>query len=225
VTKIAFWNVQRLGAGTDDARKKVLTELATFWKPDLNLYCELTTGSTVPAAQNMTYRKESASQLCYGAVTGAGAHVGLTKYTPLVDAGYKNAGYKGGNDFTQLADRAVAFAGNIGGADIYVIHAPAATGIKAMAFIAASMNAHYGGTAWLVVGDFNVIPSVLGAAPVGIDVSSLVRNSGLPTKYYEATKKWSEYDYALANFPVAVKAMRATRWTDYSDHGPILLEY
>lgn len=94
-----------------------------------------------------------------------------------------------------------------------------------MAFIAASLNEYYGATAWLVVGDFNVEPAVLGAAKVGVTVGDLIRNSGLPTKYYAETDKWSEYDYALANFPVRVSTMRATRWVDYSDHGPILLEY
>ena len=202
MTRISFWNVQRLGATTDAARQSVLLTLAKNTATDLNLYCELTTLCTIPIAQNLTYRKENASQLCYGAVDVKGVHVKLTTKTPLATNGYRNAGFKGGNDFSQLAVRALAYAGKIGGAHVFTIHANSSNkAIKVMSFIASSLNAEFAQTPWIAVGDFNVEPQVLAGAPVGIKVGDLIRKSGLPTHFTASTGVTSEIDYALTNIP------------------------
>lgn len=227
MTKIAFWNVQRLGAGTDAGRKAVLTSLAANWKkPDAHSYCELLTSCDWPPPQNMTYRKENDHQLCYGALKQNGASFLLGKVTPEATDGYRDAGYKGGNDFTQLADRALAKVGKIGGAQVYVIHAPASNNaVKVMSFIAASLNATHGTDAWLVVGDFNVEPEVLAEQNPGIEINDLIRASGSNTHYSKANNSWKELDYALANFPVKVWAANPSGWYPHSDHSPILLQF
>jgi hypothetical protein len=222
-TRIGFWNVQRLGASTDQARQTVLNNMMKYWVADLYVLCELTTGCVAPPPQNLTYRKQAATQLCYGS-WDANGNVNLTAATPTATQGYSNSGIKGGNDFTQLADRALAYAGNVGGVPAYAIHAPAGSGYKAMAFIAAYMNNHYGNNPWIVFGDFNVQPAKLATAPIGIQVGDLIRNSG-KTTHVSSKGKETELDYALCNFPATVKAMRWTRWGEYSDHSPILIEF
>jgi endonuclease/exonuclease/phosphatase family metal-dependent hydrolase len=224
-TRIGFWNVQRLGASTDQARQQVLNHMMTYWQADLYVLCELTTTSVAPPAQNLTYRAQNASQLCYGAWDSNG-QVNLMSITPIATPAYKSAHYKGGNDFTKLADRAVALAGNVGHVAVHAIHAPAgrSSGLKAMAFIAAHMDAAYQGNAWLVFGDFNCLPADLARAPLSIDVGDLVRSSG-KTTHVSPKGSESELDFVLCNFPAKVKALRYMRWGLYSDHSPIMVEY
>lgn len=230
--QIVFWNTQRLGASTDAVRARALRTVAGHWKPDLFLTCELTTASTVPTAQNLTYRAENARQLCYGAQNATPADVKLTHVTPNAVQDYVNCGYKGGNDFTRLADRAVgqsAAVAAIGAVDVYVIHAPAgrSSATKAMAFLASSLQAHYAGTAtqWIVVGDFNVEPAALAATAIP-NIAGMIKNSGNPTHYYKRTKRYSELDYALTNIAgLKVRTLRYNIWRLISDHGPILLEF
>jgi hypothetical protein len=225
--KIAFWNVQRLGASTDPARGGVVRRLLTYWQADLYLFCELTTQCDIPEAQNMTYRAENAAQLCYGAMDVDLDTVELTAFTPSPTGGYRRAGYKGGNRFAQLADRALAHAGHHFGVEVYVIHAPASNNaVKVMSFAASSLDELHGTDPWLLIGDFNVEPDKLGEAPVGIDVSDLIRRPGQGVyTHYSPSGRGTVLDYALCNFSADVRAMRLTRWQDYSDHSPILVEF
>ena len=229
MNRIAFWNVERLGAGTDEARAKGLELLTSYWQPNLLLTCELTTQCKIPLAQNLTYRKENTYQLCYGAQTAAGDVV-LTHVTPGVTDDYKVCAFKGGNDFTQLADRALGYYKlTLGGADVhvYVIHAPSGSGVKAMAYIAAGVREHHAitGGNWIVVGDFNVPPDELKKVAVP-KIADLIRNSGVATHYSRQHKTSSELDYALTNIAdLKVRSMRHNRWQDLSDHSPILVEW
>jgi endonuclease/exonuclease/phosphatase (EEP) superfamily protein YafD len=224
--RFGFWNVKRLGQGTDQVRAQVLNGLMEYWKADLYVLCELMTTSTVPPAQNLTYRKEDAHQLCYAAWDSAGTLINLTPVTPTTTNDYKTAKYKGGNDFKGLADRALAYVGRRYGIEIFAIHAPAfgTAGLKAMAFIATYMNDNYKDNPWIVFGDFNCEPDTLAQAPTGINLGDLIRKSGLMT-HLSSNGAESELDYAICNFPAKVTGMRSTRWKDYSDHSPILIEF
>jgi hypothetical protein len=229
--RIAFWNLQRLGAGTDAVRRRALTTLTSYWDPDLVLTCELTTRCAYPRAQNLTYRLENPRQLCYGALDDNDAEVTLDIDTPDLTADYRAAGFKGGTNFGKLADRALGLSDPVAGipnVKVFVIHAPAGSSSakKVMAYVASGLNQRYGaGQEWIVVGDFNVTPPVLGAVPVP-HVRSLIKRSLSPTHYYARTRKSSELDYALSNIPdLTVRTMRRTRWGNFSDHAPILLEF
>ena len=224
-TRVAFWNVQRLGANSTGAPAAVLRKLLGYWQADLYVMCELMTTCVNPVPQNLTYRRTSARQLCYGAYDNASNNVVLTSFTPGPTVGYNNAGYKGGSNFRNLADRALASLGPIGNTNVlgYAIHAPASNNAeKVMAYIASYMNATHGGNqSWLVFGDFNVDPVILGNAPIGINVFDLIRRSGTATH-----DSGSELDYALSNVTnMSVQAMRSNRWDDHSDHSPILIEF
>lgn len=234
MTRIAFWNLQRLGAGTDAARRRGLTTLATYWDPDLMLMCELTTRCVYPRARNLTYRRVGSRQLCYGALDDNDTDVRLTADLPPLAPAYSAAGYRGGNNFKNLVNRALgraALMATLGNVRVFVIHAPAAaaSAARAMAYVAAGIDQRYAGSGlqWIVVGDFNVKPQVLGAQPlVGLNINNLISRPYTPTHYYRPTRKFSEIDYALTNIRgLTVRSMRLTRWWGLSDHSPILLEF
>jgi hypothetical protein len=228
--KLLFWNVRHLGAGTDEDRKAALKTVFEGVDPDCALFCELTTTSTYPQYQNLTYRKENPHQLCYGALVPKGDGTLQDFIFPGIfpayatDA-YKAAGFKGGNDFTQLSDRAIASMGQIGPAKVnaYVFHAPGGAGQKAVAFAACSLNDHHKAKPWILLGDLNVEPSKLLASGVGINLGDLVRPTAEPT--YLGKKRDKFYDYALSNFPVKVARLRKDPRFHGSDHYPIVIEW
>ncbi|HEV7426509.1 MAG TPA: hypothetical protein VGQ46_09085 [Thermoanaerobaculia bacterium] len=233
MTKITFWNVYRLGGATDADRKKVIENVISNPKrnPDLAIYCELNSkleDDELPEPQNCNYRKQSASQLCYGAVAD-GENVDMDVDTPAVTPGYKNAGYKGGNDFKQLCDRAVASLGVWGGASVFTIHAPSsAKAERVMAFIGSSYNAHFKAQPWLIVGDFNVEPDKLAKAQVGINMADLIRRPAHDIQTFRGKKsgKWKVYDYVLTNISsLTVNAYHSMHWDAASDHSPIMVEF
>jgi endonuclease/exonuclease/phosphatase family metal-dependent hydrolase len=225
MTRIVFWNVQRLGAGTPQARQEALHQIRN-WNgiPDVYLFCELVSTCPRPLAQDLNYRRLTHAQLCYGAMNHNYQDIQLTAVVPRLATSYKGSS-KGGNDFKLLADRALAQVGTYGGVDVYLIHAPASNKArKVMSFIACSMDEHHPGN-WLVVGDFNVEPDVLASAPVRIDVGSYIRRSGVAT-HRSATPK--ELDYALSNMRasrVQVQAAHPSLWQQFSDHAPIQVEF
>lgn len=224
-TSITFWNVKRLGQSTAAARATVLQTLASQWRdPDLSLYCELSTMCANPPAQNLTYRRENASQLCYGAVS-AGVSINLDPVRLVASTVYRAAGFGGGNQFDQLADRALAHVGNHGGAEVYLIHAPSGgRGLEVMSFVATSLAESYpADQPWLVVGDFNVTPEDLEAGPA--NVAAYIHRPNVPTFRSHSSGGWAEYDYALANFNVDVRAMRSQYWREATDHSPILVQF
>lgn len=226
MTTITFWNVKRLGQSTDAARAAILSTLSAQWRdPDLKLYCELSTACANPPHQNMTYRRENPSQLCYGAVNAAGASINLTAVRLVASTAYRAAGFTGGNQFDQLADRALAHVGTVGGAEVYMIHAPSGGGgLEVMSFICSSLAESFPASQpWLVVGDFNVTPDILAAGPV--NVGPYIRRPGVATFRSHSTGSWAEYDYALANFALDVRAMRSQYWYEATDHSPIRIHF
>jgi hypothetical protein len=229
--RIAFWNVQRLGAGTDRLRRAGIRTLAAQWNPDLFLTCELTRACTFPIPQNLTYRRANVRQLCYGALDADEESVELRRDEPDLTDDYRACAFKGGTDFTRLASRALGFAEpvvRLGNVDVYVIHAPASMGSarKVMAYIASGIRHRYqAGGNWIVVGDFNLRPGILRAVNIP-NIANLIKSSGQSTHYYRRRGTYSELDYALSNIAgLRVRALRHTRWRGLSDHGPILLTF
>jgi hypothetical protein len=225
--KLIFWNVQRLSANSNEERKKIIIDTAlTRVSPDFALFCELLQTNAFPAPYNLTYRKESDRQLCYGCIGSDGSSYNLDKFTPAATDEYKAAVFKGGNDFTELADRAVGLLGTVKGVDIYVIHAPASSNSaqKAMAFVACDLNKRYGNKPWLLVGDFNVEPEKLASSKTGIRLADLIVPPDWYTKIGKTKNK--KYDYVLTNWDkskVSVRVIRSGR-DNNSDHYPIYVE-
>lgn len=226
--KLVFWNVQRLGGGTPQARRQVIEDLvAKRVKPDYAIFCELLQNIDFPTPYNLTYRRENPRQLCYGCIDTNGNSYQLKSYTPSATDDYKKAGFKGGNDFKQLADRSVAYFAKVGGVDVYAIHAPAGKGSaqKAMSFVACDLNQSFVNKPWLLLGDFNVEPNILASSKVGIDLSSITAAPNEPTKI--GKRRDRTLDYVLCNFvgSVSVSRVRCSPRTVGSDHYPILVEW
>lgn len=235
MTKIFFWNVLRLGKGSDKDRAKAIKTVMKGVNANLYLFCELTRHCDFPAAQNLTYRKESDKQLCYGCLDAASQPVGLDEVTPLTTDAYKQAGYKGGNNFMDMTDRAVGHAGKVAGVDIYVIHAKAKSSeaVKIMSFLACYLDDLHKAAPWLVIGDFNVIPEKLRNSRVGINVSDLMRYTrvseptfiGKPSALGRSVGR-KRLDYALTNIADArVNRIRCSPRLHNSDHLPIVAEW
>jgi hypothetical protein len=225
--KVCFWNMRHLGEGSDGDRKASIKATFSGIGADYTLFCELTGTSIYPKARNLTYRQKNSAQLCYGCLDDEDDDIVIQKYTPLVTPEYTVAKYKGGSDFTELADRAVGYIGVVGGVPIYVIHAPSGgegrPGRKAMSFIACHFNAVRGNNPWLIIGDFNVEPPFLAQSRVGIQMFDLIH---APKEYtYEGPKENKIFDYVLCNFPVNVTRIRASSRGHGSDHYPIVAEW
>jgi endonuclease/exonuclease/phosphatase family metal-dependent hydrolase len=236
MTKIFFWNVQRLGKGSDLARTKAIKTVIKSVNADLSLFCELTRQCGFPASQNLTYRKEDERQLCYGCLDAASKTVELDEVTPLVTDAYTQAGYKGGTNFRELTDRAVGHAKKVDGVEIYVIHAKAQSSEaeKIMAFLACYLDDLYKTTTpWLVIGDFNVIPEKLKRSRVGINLNDLMRYTRVSEPTYIGklselgrSRVRKRLDYALTNITDArVSRIRCSPRLHNSDHFPIVAEW
>ncbi len=227
--RLMFWNVKRLGDGTDKARKDILNEKIGELKPDLVILCELMRTCKFPTPVNLTYRKENPHQLCYGVydpATGIDL-VGVKAYSP-VDADvddYKDAGFKGGSNFKRLTDRAAADIGTWNGIRIFAFHAPGGAGLRSVSFLGCDLNKIK--TPWMLIGDLNVEPDILGAAQVGIRLSDLIKDPGENTHKDPATLKENKYDYCLTNVKVDIEVKsRFTRSTLLiSDHLPIIVAW
>ncbi len=228
--RLMFWNVERLGDGTDKARKDILQERISDLKPDLVILCELMQTCKYPTPINLTYRKENPHQLCYGVYDPATGkdYAGVKAYSP-VDADvddYKGAGFKGGTNFKQLTDRAAADIGVWNKIHLFAFHAPGGAGLHSVSFLACDLNKIK--TPWMLIGDLNVEPDNLKKAKLGIVVSDLILDPGKVTHMNPATKKDNVYDYALTNVQgvsIEVKS-RFTRSTlAISDHLPIIVAW
>lgn len=230
--RITFWNVRHLSAGSDDDRKHAIGSTLKAWKADLMFFSELTPQSVWPPAQNLTYRRANSHQLCYGCLDNTWTSQPLVRDTPTTTADYEAAtSFKGPRDFTELADRALAYFGtvNSGGQQvhIYVLHAPAGKGSakKAVAFAACYLNQHHGNTPWLMIGDLNVEPDDLASAPVGIQLGDLILAPSEPTKVGRTRDK--TYDYVLCNFKdhAKIRTVRTSSRFHGSDHYPVCVEW
>ncbi|NUR26329.1 MAG: hypothetical protein HOV83_10855 [Catenulispora sp.] len=140
---ITFFNVQRLGEGTADSRRKTIVDQATRLGVDAYIMCELTTTCKYPPAKNVTHRVQNSSQLCYGGIYKSTTALNITRAEPKVTAAYRDAlgrnFYAGGSEFRNLVDRGLgqvqppATLGTRwpspqdgpGGVDLYCFHAPA----------------------------------------------------------------------------------------------------
>ncbi len=231
MTRICFWNMRHLSDGTDDSRKNAITTVFKGIKADYTLFCELTTKCVFPAFTNLTYRKESGAQLCYGCLDSDYDNIILTKYTPDATQAFSDAGFKGGNDFTELADRAVGYIGKVNGVAVYVLHAPSGNkgrpAARALSFLACDLNAKYKANPWMVIGDLNVEPANLltYSRTVGIAIGDLILTQAEPTYIGKKTNKL--YDYALCNFVASAKIARikCSPRSHGSDHYPIVVEF
>ncbi|MFC5699992.1 hypothetical protein ACFPVX_01750 [Cohnella faecalis] len=230
-----FWNLQRLGASTDAEVVTGITAIASAQQANAEGYCELTTACTAMTPHNITYRKETSHQLCYSArdyaqlpspiVYPIPTQLALTRIEPESTAAYEQAGYDGGKNFKNLCDRAPAYVGGglIGGVNVFIFHAPAHadSAERAVAFIACYLQDYYttNPAPWLLIGDLNVEPKQLAGSKVGISLEDYIISSGQPTH-----KKGKELDYALTNYPNAIKLKRvhANKRFEYSDHIPIV---
>jgi hypothetical protein len=219
VTKILWWNVQRLGAATAEARKNGLSAMIGKVQSDMVLLCELVQTSTDPPALNLTYRKIATRQLCYGAIGADSKTPAVSKFKPTWTVEYAAAGFKGGKDFGKLCSRAPGYVQLPDGVHLYFIHAPASSGggARAVAFIACHLHAHHGDDPWLLVGDMNVEPTVLAAKHTGINLGDLIKPPN------RATHGAKRLDYALSNMVNVTVVVEDGAMM--SDHEPIVVEY
>jgi hypothetical protein len=215
--RLMFWNVQRLGASTDNARRTILSSAMYAQAPNFVLLCELTTASQIPQAQNITYRRENPWQLCYGAFDSNAQTIMLTRQNPYAGQGYAGL-FDGGNNFANLVDRALAYAGVYNNHHVYVIHSPANQdgAERAITFLTYALNARHNGAYWLVVGDFNVEPQNTSAYVQGHIVNDgATFISGVP----------KAYDYALTNNTANVTVGSLNPGGLASDHLPIIVTF
>ncbi len=222
MAKILFWNTQRYGKGTHPLIRDALLANGVALGAHLGIFCELTTtAEDVLDPQNQSYRKANRFQLCYGLYNYVTKkNLKLEKVVPACTDEYREAGYKGGNDFKRLADRALVSAGKWDGVSLYAIHAPASNNaVKVMSFIACHLNEFHGANPWVLIGDFNVTPEDLEKSKVAIDLSELML---IPPKGTHL--KGKILDYVLTNKDNIVIGVADLK-KDLSDHAPIWVEW
>lgn len=227
MSRVVFWNTQRLGRDTDEARREAIGAVLADLQGDFTLVCELTTACAFPPAQNLNYREENAAQLCYGAWTREGYEVELTRMTPYVTTEYREAALKGGGRFENLASRALAYVGLARDVHVFVFHAPASGNArKAVCHAACWLDEEYGrsGQKWLLVGDFNITPEELAATQVGIDLDDFIHPTGIDT-HVARNGTWRQLDYALSNVDLEIEPVAYHLWQGLSDHAPIVIEF
>ena len=216
--RILFWNVQRLGGVTDDVRRTIIGNVFYAMVPDLILLCELTTASLIPKAQNITYRVKGKYQLCYGAIDANGTDIPLTRVNPAAGPKYANQ-FIGGNNFSNLVNRALACVGFYNNYNIYVFHAPACQfgAERALTFLTYALDALHPGANWLVIGDLNIEPWNLSDY-----VQNYVFQSSSNT-YIGGIPKM--YDYVLSNNFAGFTLNTVVPSGPGSDHLPIVLDF
>lgn len=232
--RIVFWNIQRLGESTPEVRSKAFEYLwrnRLFNPPaDYIFLCELLQGATFPTPQNLTYRKENPYQLCYGCLDVNFADVVLNTYTPASTVAYQNVGFKDGNNFANLVDRALGFTLIKYGAQFlhtFVFHAPACkdSATKALFFLVCDLHEKLkGDIPWMVIGDLNVEPGDLVKLGLPFHLSDYIVAPAHPTKIGKTRDK--VYDYVLCNFKANVRVQTIVCSPRHlgSDHYPILVE-
>ena len=228
MTCISFWNLQRFGGTTEQQRKTAIRLTIDPFKPDLELYAELTPKATDLEPQNITHKRKNTSQLCYAAQDNAHKRVKLDKAEPQSTPEYRKLAIKGGNNFMRMrgVNRGLASAGSWNGVDVYTFHAPASKRATAAMLFVAFHLASKPGTKWLVVGDFNVTPDVLQPLCAGKGINVVTPERGRFTHFTRRSKTSSTLDYVLTNLPnVKVTAFLLKEWLGISDHSPIIVKY
>jgi len=223
--QIMFWNVQRLGAATDDARIETIRSIyGRVAGMDYVFLCELTPGCDFPVPQNLTYRRKNSSQLCYGAINcETGQSIELEQITPYPTDDFKQAQFKGGLRFSNFTNRAV---GKIilDGVAVHVYHAPASGNAKkAVSYLACYLNEHYGRNPWILIGDLNITPEELSTIGVGIELDDLIIPPDAAT--HISRTRDTMLDYALGNFSARVQRVRCSSRYFVSDHYPIIITW
>lgn len=240
--KVMFWNMQRVGKTTPAERHRLMQGVRKARAKAGRMFCcELLAGSTDIVAQNLTYRKKNAYQLCYGAQLEDGTNIPLELYLPTRTPAYAAAGEKGGNDFRQLCDRAVGrVPGLVDGVVMYIFHAPASNNArKAVSFLVCDLVAKHGGLVsqnptaqrWMVLGDFNITPEKLKKSRVGLTsgtIGDYILAGTVPT--HPGWTRDNTLDYALCNYIDTVPApvitpVRLSPRLNPSDHRPFTVTY
>lgn len=220
--RFIWWNMQRLGRGTDTNRAFGMAAVLGLDTPEVSLLCELTTQCVDPLPLNYTYRAVTNGQLCYSVVAGTAAPNPPGIFTPgPATACYQQARFKGGDNFTRLTNRAPGLT-VIAGVPVYFFHAPASKSRakKAVSYLACFLNETHGNNPWILVGDLNIEPGDLEKAPVGINLADLIKEPDAPT-FAVGLAGAKKYDYALSN--IADLEVTVLNGSGYSDHEPILV--
>lgn len=221
--RIVWWNVQRLGATTDDARRLDLdASLGTFYPYDVVILCELTTRCEWPPSLHWNYRRRNTYQLCYGVVEGTGQVEGEPgQYDPALTPCYMSANYIGGNNFRLLVSRTPGLMRMVGSpVPVYFFHAPSGGGGgRALAYLACDLNARHGANPWLLIGDFNIDPVALAAQPTGVPLGPFITAPAVATH-----QSGSKLDYVLSN-NIPGLTLQVGNGNFASDHQPILVSF
>lgn len=220
--KIAFWNMQRLGQDSAK-REEAIRNLLNTQRPNFLFLCELT--STHPNGQ---INSSNPYALRYACLDSAGHPVNLTFAKPIATDTWKEAQYKGGGNFDNLAPRGLAYiqitdTGTNEQLHLYMLHGPASNNaVKVASYVGCYLNEHHGDDPWLLLGDLNVEPQKLANSPVGIDMSDLIVAPSIATH-----KGGKILDYALTNMPdeVEISTVRRSQRTTGSDHSPIIAQW
>ncbi|MGJ4748000.1 hypothetical protein ACQV5M_16700 [Leptospira sp. SA-E8] len=233
MSRLLFWNVQRLGAGTDNVVRNGLIEIARRYRSDFNIFCELTPQCPYPKAINYAHVRNKDDQLCFGFMgSDLSDQAGLAEeYVPVITDEFRDAHFKGGANFRAFSSRGVVRLKNFGGLDVLAFHAPGGNGLKAVSYVIASLNETYGRKPWLLVGDLNVEPKVLKESKISLQIADWIKPPDDITYRNKGSNGfWTgkEYDYAVANIaaPVTVTVTPDTRAMEkLSDHLPIIVEW
>ena len=219
--RIAFWNMQRLGADSPK-REEAIRYLLMTVQPDYLLLCELT--STHPNGQSHNSNPYTLRYACFNA---AGGNVPLQFVQPTSTDDYKQAQFKGGNDFSKLSPRGLAHIVIVDNdtniqLPIYAYHAPSShNAIKAVSFVGCALNEEHDDDPWIVIGDFNVEPQKLATAPVGIRMDDLILAPDTATHRGGKT-----LDYALTNIEdSSIYTVRRSMRLTGSDHNPVVVDF
>ncbi|HEX6095247.1 MAG TPA: hypothetical protein VF432_02900 [Thermoanaerobaculia bacterium] len=227
--KILFWNLRRLGLGTDDERKAAIQTVIKNTGAHYSFFCELTSAAAYPTP--FLSKGLNPHQLCYGCVDDKAASVDLKQGQPLATPEFEAANFKGGTNFAKLANRGLGMLPLGGGATIYIIHAPAANSAarKVMSYLACWADAHHGAhnPYYLILGDFNIEPEDLEMTPADIDMTAHIVSTSEPT--YIGRNEDKFYDYVLTdrhtNPNTFCDRLRKSPRLHGSDHYPIYVEW
>lgn len=213
---LMFWNTQRLSRGSQKARSLGIAGVVNRQNADLAIFCELTQQAKLPRPVNYTYRRRNARQLCYGFKKRGRGRVVTKPYTPVAADWYKQAGYKGGNDFTHLTSRAPGVT-MVGETTVYFFHAPASNNaVKCTAFLTCALNEQHRDKPWVLIGDLNVEPDKLRRDLQAAGLDGLVIEPDRAT--HRSGKK---FDYVVSNVPGL--AVTVVDGGGFSDHDPITI--
>lgn len=220
--RIMWWNTYRLGLNTEQARRVGIENSRKQWGtlPEVVIFCELTPTGTNPLPLSFNFRRPTGKQLCYGVANGDGTlpapEAKRFEPGPATDC-YKDAGYKGGNTFSNLINRAPGKI-DVGGVPVYFLHAPAyaSKAVKPLNYLACDLSARHGTDPWVLVGDFNIEPDQLRRRLSPANLADLIKEPDRATH-----RRGRKLDYALSNMDTLVVTVGARH--GLSDHNPILV--